>query len=431
VKTEAVVEQAPPAMFVPVWNRSFDSKFVLQLGAYGTSVLLLQGLRFAVSILCARSLAPADWGLWTLLNTVLAYSFIADLGVSNAMNRDIPMFRGRRDLARVASIANLSRSFVLCTSALCMVLAAAYALFAPAANRPVLLVFAVVLFSFKAFTFAQTYSMAHEDFGRVTRSNFALALLTPTVCLPLAHRFGLTGFLCGQIVTFVVGSLLYVESLTKSFRWNLDLSALFSLGRTGAPIAIVGITAALVTSTDRWLVNGFLGVRAVGYYSLVAMTWGAVNILPQVVAARLYPQMASHWGEHASPKGLLRLADRCTLLGLAPTLLVVLGVEAVGPYLVRTLLPRYGLGIAAMRIAALGFLFQPVIYGYANLFNVIGKQQHVVKVQLTSLATAVAISTLLFAHGWGIEAAALGTTIATCLCAAGLYFAAKLTLEQS
>jgi O-antigen/teichoic acid export membrane protein len=84
-----------------------------------------------------------------------------------------------------------------------------------------------------------------------------------------------------------------------------------------------------------------------------------------------------------------------------------------------------------MRIAALGFLFQPAIYGYANLFNVIGKQQRVVKVQLASLATAVAISTLLFRQGWGIEAAATGTAIATCLCAAGLHFAAKLALEQS
>jgi O-antigen/teichoic acid export membrane protein len=193
----------------------------------------------------------------------------------------------------------------------------------------------------------------------------------------------------------------------------------------------VGITAALVTSMDRWLVSGFLGVRAVGYYSLVVMTWGVVNLIPQVVAARLYPQMASHWGEHASPEGLLQLAARCTLLGIAPTLLVVLGVEAAGPYLVRTFLPHYELGIVAMRIAALGFLFQPAIYGYANLFNVIGKQQRVVKVQLASLATAVAISTLLFRQGWGIEAAATGTAIATCLCAAGLHFAAKLALEQS
>jgi O-antigen/teichoic acid export membrane protein len=312
-----------------------------------------------------------------------------------------------------------------------MLVAMAYALFAPAANRPVLLVFAVLLFSFKAFTFAQTYSMAHEEFGRVTRCNLTLALLTPALCLPLAQRFGLIGFLYGQIITFSVGCLLYAERLSKSFRWNLDWRGLFSLSRRGAPIAIVGITAALLTSTDRWLVNGFLGVRAVGYYSLVAMTWGMVNIIPQVVAARLYPQMASHWGEHASPEGLLRLAGRCTLLGIAPTLLVVLGVEAAAPYLVRILLPRYGPGIGAMRIAALGFLFQPVIYGYANLFNVIGKQQRVVKVQFASLATAVAISGLLFTQGWGIEAAALGTAIATCVCAAGLHLVARRTLAQS
>src|SRR4051794_1152267 len=91
---------------------------------YGGAGLLLQALRFGLSILGARLAGPSEWGFWTLLNTVLAYSYIADFGVVNGMNRDIALFRGRGDRARVASIARTSKSLVLCTSALSALAAA-------------------------------------------------------------------------------------------------------------------------------------------------------------------------------------------------------------------------------------------------------------------------------------------------------------------
>src|SRR6185312_11992317 len=100
---------------------------VSSFAGYGGSVLLLQTLRFGASIVCARIAGPAEWGFWTLLNTVLAYSYIADFGVVNGMNRDIALFRGRGDRARVTTIANTSKSLVLCTSALCTLAAAAFA----------------------------------------------------------------------------------------------------------------------------------------------------------------------------------------------------------------------------------------------------------------------------------------------------------------
>lgn len=409
---------------------SGTKRLLLELGSYGGSVVLLQGLRFGISVVCAGIVSPPEWGLWTLLNSILAYSFIVDLGISNGMNRDIPLYRGAGDRVRVGRISDASRSFALITSILCALGAVVYANYKGGPMRPEYLAFAGLLLLYRLFTFAQCYAMAYEDFGRVTRANLALAALTSTVCLPLTIYFGLRGYLYSQIATFALGGILYLKPLLASFRWNFDWEDLVNLAKAGLPIAAVGITASLVTSADRWLVSGFLGMAAIGHYSLVVMVWGTMSLIPQVIATRMYPSMSSEWGANRSGTALRAMLKRYTLLGLALTVPLVAVVEAVGPSMVETFLPAYRAGIPAMRIAALGFAFQPVVHGCACLFNVLGKQQFVLAVQTAALAGAVGLTMALFQLGYGIEGAAFSSAVASGFQAAGFFLASRFVLRR-
>jgi O-antigen/teichoic acid export membrane protein len=409
---------------------SATKRFLLELGAYGGSVVLLQGLRFGISVVCAGIVSPPEWGLWTLLNSVLAYSFVADLGISNGMNRDIPLYRGAGNRVRAGRISDASRSFALVSSVLCALGAAVYATYRGGPMQHEFLAFAGLLLLYRLFTFAQCYAMAFEDFGRVTRSNLALAALTSTVCLPLTIYFGLRGYLYSQIVTFALGGILYLKPLVSSFRWNFDREDLADLAKGGLPIAAVGITASLVTSADRWLVSGVLGMEAIGHYSLVGMVWGTMSLLPQVIATRMYPGMSSEWGANRSGTALRAMLKRYTLLGLALTVPLVAVVEVVGPLLAETFLPAYRPGIPAMQIAVLGFAFQPVVHGCACLFNVLGKQQFVFAVQTAALAGAVGLTMALFSLGYGLAGAAFASAAASGFQAAGFFVASRYVLRR-
>jgi O-antigen/teichoic acid export membrane protein len=387
-------------------------------------------LRFGASILCVRIAGPDEWGFWTLLNTVLAYSYIADFGVVNGMNRDIALFCGRGDRARVAAIANTSKSLVLCTSTLCALGTAALAFTACNSHvRANLLLFALVLLFYKLFNFAQVYSMAHDDFTRVTKANFCLAAVT-VPCLMLVIVGGLRGFMWAQVLSFAVGGYFYVAPLANNFRWALDRAELVRLAAGGLPIAAVGITATFIASIDRWMVAGFLGIRAVGEYSLVAMVWSTVNLVPQIVAARTYPRLAEAWGRTGDLNIVTGLLKESTFVGLALTGAVVLAIETVVPELVTRFLPAYAGGIPAMRIAAPGFLFQAAVYCYANIFNVIGKQQHMLVVQAVAAGSTVAATAGFLTLGWGLKGAALGATLGSCIYCGGLIAATTRLLNK-
>jgi O-antigen/teichoic acid export membrane protein len=393
--------------------------------SYGGSVLLLQALRFGVSILCARLAGPSEWGFWTLLNTVLAYSYIADCGVVNGMNRDIALFRGRGDWAQVARIANTSKSLVLCTSVLCALAAAGFAFTRPDSHRSSLLVFALLLLFYKLFNFAQVYSMAHDDFARVTQANLCLASVT-VPCLLLVVVWGLPGFLWAQVLSFAVGGYLYIGPFTGNFRWGLNRAELVRLAMGGLPIAAVGFAATLIASIDRWMVAAFLGVRSVGHYSLVVLAWSTISLVPQIVAARTYPRLAEAWGRTGDLRVVAGLLRESTWVGLAVTAPVVLAVETVVPPMVTRFLPAYTEGIPAMRIAALGFLFQAVTSCYSNIFNVVAKQQYMLAAQAVAAISTVAVTAGLLAAGWGLEGAAVGATFGSCVYCGGVIAAARL-----
>ncbi|HUS06527.1 MAG TPA: oligosaccharide flippase family protein [Bryobacteraceae bacterium] len=400
-----------------------------EFAGYGGSVLLLQALRFGVNILCARLAGPSDWGLWTLLNTVLAYSYIADFGVVNGMNRDVALFRGRGDTAQVARIENTSKSLVLCTSVLCALVAAGFAFHTQdSQRRTVLLIFAVLLLFYKLFNFAQVYSMAHDDFTRVTKANFWLAAVT-VPCVLLVFVWGLPGFLWAQVLSFAVGGYLYIAPLASNFHWGLDRAELARLAIGGIPIAAVGFAATFIGSIDRWLVAGFLGVHSVGHYSLVIMAWSTIGLVPQIIASRMYPRLAEEWGRTADLRLVARLLKQSTWVGLALTAPLVLAVEIVAPQIVMRFLPAYNGGIAAMRIAALGFLFQAVTCCYSNIFNVVAKQQYLLAVQALAAISTIAVTASLLALGWGLEGAAVGATFGSCIYCGGAIAAVRLLIR--
>ena len=83
-----------------------------------------------------------------------------------------------------------------------------------------------------------------------------------------------------------------------------------------------------------------------------------------------------------------------------------------------------------MRIAAPGFLFQAAVYCYANIFNVIGKQQHMLAVQAVAAGSTVAATAGSLALGWGLEGAALGATLGSCVYCGGLVVATRRLLTK-
>lgn len=392
-------------------------------------MVVLQAVRFGVTLYCARALGPEDWGVWVLLNTALAYSYLADLGVVNAMNREIPFERGRNDPARLVEIERTAQSVALVSAGALGLAAGCGALLTAGPMRRTLLEFAFLVAAYKLFTFSQCHWMAHRDFRRLSRSNLALSLLTPSCALPLAAAAGLHGFLYSQILIFAAGALALGGPVAKGFRWRCRGLEVRRLSRMGLPIAAVGVAASVSASVDRWVVGATLGAGAVGLYSLAALTWSAVNLVPQALAAQFYPRLSETWGRTLDPRALEPLVRMQNRLGFGLTLPVVMAIEILLPPLVRAFLPAYAGGIHAMRIAAAAYLVQPLWLAYGSLYNTLGRQRTYLAAQLAALAGAAALSALAVRLGGGLEGVALASGGANAVCALALAARARRTLR--
>ena len=200
---------------------------------------------------------------------------------------------------------------------------------------------------------------------------------------------------------------------TASFKIapSWDWRELRPLVKTGFPIMTVGLLYSLLTSVDRWVILNFLGVEALGHYTLAILCLGVLSLLPAVVAQQMYPRMAFRYGQTQDKRALLPLIVRQSLMALAVTLPTLALVYVSLPALVGLFLPAYAPGIAPARILLVGLAFIPLAGGVANFLNTVDKQVYYMMVQAGAVVVDLALDLFMVKIGWGLSGVALGVSI--------------------
>src|SRR6185312_1566786 len=119
----------------------------------------------------------------------------------------------------------------------------------------------------------------------LSQSQFALGGILILSCFIYFRTGGrsLDDFLVVNIVAFGVSAAAMLRILPRAFRWSFNPSQLKRLINIGAPLALVNVAYALLSTADRWTVGVLLGIQQVGYYSLAGISWSALRLLPSIV----------------------------------------------------------------------------------------------------------------------------------------------------
>ena len=95
------------------FNSLLSNSFLKEFSIFGSSTILFQFSRVAVELSVAKIVGPSIWGIWYILNLVIAYRGITNFGVDNGMNREIPILKGKGSNEEAALIQNVSFSFTV------------------------------------------------------------------------------------------------------------------------------------------------------------------------------------------------------------------------------------------------------------------------------------------------------------------------------
>jgi len=362
----------------PTAGGSRRSVFFLA-GSLAGGNLVAMAIRLAGGILLGRLIAPSTLGLFAGIGLVLGYASIAQMGILNGVNRELPYHLGRGDTARAHSLAAAGQAWALAAGGVvsaCLFAVAAWQLvqgdLQQAAGWATNAVLAIFAFYGNSGYLSITFRTS-SDFVRLARVN-VVESATGLIALILVAAFGFYG-LCLRVI------LAGAASTALLFRWrpvrvgpHWDWKNLRHLFIVGAPIYAVGqIYGLWMGVINATLVLQFTGTRGIGLFAMVTLGITAMEVVPAALAQVLYPRMAQEYGAGRDTRHLLRIAVKpmlATFAGLA--VVAAVGWFAAEPA-VRFVMPQYVDAVPAMRWALLlplASCFLPL----EAVFNVVRRQ---------------------------------------------------------
>jgi PST family polysaccharide transporter len=291
---------------------------------------------FALGLVLARLLAPADFGVYAVALAVMTFSMhVNDVGIHAACVQ----WRGKlEEMAPTGALMALLTSLFLYGVLWLTAPAIATLSGAPEATPLVrLLTLVIVVDGITAVRSSALLRRFEQD--RLTKANVIGMVANVVVALPLAAAgLGAYSMASGQLAASVVTGALVFMYANLPIKLGFDREVYKKLVAFGLPLAVsLGIEAALLNA-DFVIVGNVLGVVALGYYLLA---FNISNWVPGIVGTAV---------RYVSVPSFSRLAERD-----AETL--ALGVRRSVPALVAVILP------AAIVMATLAPQLVEFLYG--------------------------------------------------------------------
>ena len=363
------------------------------LAKYTSALLFCRFAAVVQGFVIIRLMDPAVLGVWLGLQLIPIYGVHAHFGMLNAVNRQIPFYRGRGDLARAVNVEQTARGNLT-------LLAAAYlcvpvVLFLLGYSRTdvergsLLLIVATavnILFQFYAGLFR-----ARNEFGKAGLANVINAIVI-LVGLILVYHYGFDGLLWRAVAVAVLSLLGCVVMDRWSWKMRFDRRETGHLLKIGLPIMILSYGIVVFSSMDRTLILVFLDDRAMGEYALCFAIARVVTLFPSLVGQVYYPRMTELYASTGLSRALLKTCGQASLLSAVVAGAVCLTSYMALPPLVETWFPKYAAGLPALYIALIAYFLLSLSGGpnYFLISTVQKRRQFVVLLGAAGVMTLAA-----------------------------------------
>ena len=377
---------------------------------YAGGQILARGLGLVRGLLVAAFLGPATYGLWSAMSLILTYGSQSHLGIFNALDREVPLNRGKNDPEKAVLVQDVALSSIFSLPLLiALVLFGISFLYS---NSP------EVAFGLRILAPTLIFSLIYNYFNRVFRTYnrfnvvarlvVITAIIDALLSISLSKYFGIYGLFIAQLTVYFAITFIAKRYHTFKIRIRFDYVEALRLLKIGFPILIVGLTATLLMTADRLMIINFLGRVPLGYYAIGLGVANVLLLVPQVISQVLYPQIAYAFGKTQRKEDLQPYVTQPqTLMSLANPIVAGL-LYIIYPLLVTLLLPDYIPGIAAVRILIIGWVFMS-FPGPGSALYTINRQKTVLAIVTVAVVINVTLNYVAIRLGMGIVGVALAT----------------------
>mgnify|MGYP000987237323 CR=1 FL=1 len=410
--------------------------------AKGSIIILLGSMIFRVGgfinrFAMATLLGPAGYGVFILILPIIAVlQLSAEGGIPPAIAKYIAHYDAQGDNAMVKQIVKTSFKLVitlgLILSLIIYIMAEPLANFFhnPAAVFPIQCVSLITPFSVIVGEMKGIFQGYYEmNFINATKAVEQSSTIIFAVLLVLAN-FYIAGAVIGTAIGYMITGLAafiifrkYIwvklknnndknpENPEKKYTWRKELSLVKILFLFSIPVYLTSLGELFMYDIGTWIIGFYMTSEYVGFYGIGSPIARIPLMISMAVATAVLPATAAALSTENRQllHTYINQAFRYVTILVLP---MSLGIAVFAHPILSLLFPGYEMGTGALQILAIGMLFFTLYTVSASVAQGVGKPV----IPMISLAIAVAIElglSVVLVPGYGINGAALATTIAT------------------
>ncbi|MGI6240818.1 MAG: oligosaccharide flippase family protein [Candidatus Omnitrophota bacterium] len=384
---------------------------------YISSQYVAQFLGIIISFAMKRFLGPSMIGIWNVVLLIISYSSFASLGTVEAAYRDIPFYKGAQKLEKAERLKNEVFTFALITV---MVLAVGLIVYAIARKNTIdrtpylfsaLIFTAVLLVCQKIYDYYTTLLRANKEFTIISQVTILAAVCNLVFTFLLVWPFKLYGLFAASLLNVFLPFWFVSSRARYRICLTLSRSGLAQMLKIGFPLFLLGLCSMTVSSIDKIIIAKYLGVTALGNYSIALMAGSYLLGMPNMFCIALYPRLQEKYGKEQSPEMIKNYLLQ-PILVVAGIIGFLIGLSVlVVPYLISLLLPAFTSGIPAMKIFVWSVFFFAIGQHAYTFLVTLNKQWKTIPLAVLGLCVIGGLGILFIRFGWGIEGVALGVLI--------------------
>lgn len=366
---------------------------------YGNAIRLVSGF------IIAKLLLPEMLGVFNGFALILGYLIVAQLGIMNALNRELPYLigKGQRDTAlKYASTAQWWEIFLSIISFVVLFSISIYYFY----NKNYiyaagLITFAIAaVYQFYGVNYLQILYRTNGDFNKLSLNSIIVSSVG-LIGVLFVWKWAFWGLCLRYIINNLVELLLLWKWKPITVKPIFDKLIFKQLMQIGLPIFFVGIIFSLWGTLHDTLLLKIGGTKNLGIYALTTMILGSLSIVTNTINQVIYPKLSLLYGQGKTTLELYKIPFAPLKVYLLLIIPIVVVLYFVIPYLVHSLLPQYNEGINVAQWSLLLLIINGFSV-YNLMFNVIKRQ----KDYFVSIAVGIIVFVvflLLLNMNWGFK----------------------------
>lgn len=289
-----------------------------------------------------RLLGPTEYGLWSLIQALMGYLIIADVGMASASTKFAGEQHVRHDNRGEAAVIWTALAITLGVTSIAVLGLTVISPFLvtqilhvpPRLRASGILAIRIVGATVLARSAAGTLNT--PQMVRIRWCGLTIAVSGPALIQVVAMPFVLAATYANvvaaasvtagaAILSLLINAVLAAKLQPRLLRPHLDGTALLPLIRYGGALVLSGFAAIPLTTADRFLLAYFRSLTDVAYYSVAMALATLMTIVPGAVTAPLFPAFVRlHATKGFSQRNqLYRQALQAIFLTMTPSAIMV------------------------------------------------------------------------------------------------------------